>query len=292
MNASMTPLRPTCFLRNNFNRAASTYNHCALLSQEIGQRLDECLAFMRINPQRILDLGAATGYTSGLLAKRYPVAQVIAVDFAQQMLLHIPKSSASKTHLQRICADAEKLPFMAHSFDLIVSNLMLPWCFDLPPIFQQVSQALKPGGLFLFSTFGPDTLYELGVSWAAVDDMPHVHPCYDLHDMGDIMLKAGLVDPVINQEILTLSYKSPQALFADLKGTGSQNMLHQQRPGLTGKTRWQQFLRNYQEYRDDNGRIPAKFEIVYGHAWRSTRTVATGNTVLVPIHQIKGLNQE
>lgn len=241
-----------------------------------------------MQPRNILDLGAGTGNLNPLLRKRYPVAQIVALDFSARMLLHNRKINSSK-QLRPVCADAEKLPFSSHSFDLIISNLMLPWCLDLPIIFTEVHRVLKPGGLFLFSTLGVDTLNEVHTCWSVVDDTPHVHPCYDLHDMGDVLLQTGFADPVLDKEVITLFYKNIHCLSDDLKATGTHNLLQERRKYLTGKNRWHHFAQQYEAYRDSKGNIPATFEVVYGHAWRSNTWSSTAEhpgEVRIPLDQI------
>ena len=174
-------------IRARFNQAAKTYELTAELSHEMAQRLLEHLDWMRLNPERIVDLGAGTGYVTQLLEERYPQAQIFSVDFAQAMLQQ--HRTLSNKESARICADAEHIPFADESIDLVVSDLMLPWCQDIRKIFAEIWRVLKGNGILLFSTLGPDTLGELRASWATADDEPHVHAFFDLHDVGDMLLQ-------------------------------------------------------------------------------------------------------
>lgn len=267
-------------IRQVFQRAALTYDSAALLAREIGDRLIEHLDWMRLKPQRILDLGAGTGYISRLLRERYPVADIINVDFAQNMLRQT-KSTAC------VCADAMKLPFMQDAFDLVVSNLMLPWCEQLPEILAETHRVLQPSGLFLFSSFGPDALGELRASWATVDDMPHVHLFLDQHDIGDALLHAHFADPIMQAEWLTLTYQKITTLFSDLKNSGAQNVLRERRQTLTGKHRFQRFLAEYDTYRDEHGLLPATFEIIYGHCWKAQTRKDHPQEFLIAVEDIR-----
>ncbi len=251
-------------LQTAFNRAAGTYDAAAVLSKEVADRLIERLDYMRIQPATILDIGAGTGYVSQLLAKRYPTAQIYAVDFAENMLKNGEKN-LTFPNLHWLAADAYQLPFPPAHFDLILSNLMLPWCMQLPILFSEMQRVLKSPGLFLFSTLGPDTLQELRSSWAAVDDYAHVHLFLDLHDVGDALLQARFVDPVMDREILTLVYNKVHDLLRDLKNTGGQNLLSERRKTWTGKYRFAQFLQHYPV--NNQGQCSATFEIIYGHAF-------------------------
>lgn len=252
-------------LRRTFQHQASHYNSGAQLAEEIGRRLLEHLDWMRIKPARILDLGAGTGYITRLLEKRYPGMEIVAVDFADRMLQQFQPDG---NNMYRVCVDAEKLAFADASFDLIASNLMLPWCEKLTEVFAEMQRVLKPQGLLLFSTFGPDVLGELRASWATADDSPHVHLFFDQHDLGDALLRAHFADPVMQAEWLTLHYQHAATLFNDLKHTGAYNQLLERRQTLTGKNRWQKFLAEYETYRDQEGNLPATFEIIYGHCWK------------------------
>ncbi len=263
-------------IRKIFNEVAHTYDLGAFFQHEIANRLLEHLDYISLSPQRIIDLGSGTGYVTRLLQKRYPYSQIFAVDFATQMLKHAAKYMSSEKHHPienpcfYICADAEVgLPFLDASIDMIVSNLMLPWCDDLGKTFSEIQRVLKPGGLCLFSTLGPDTLAELRTSWSNIDEMPHVHGFLDLHDVGDKLIWAKFSDPVIQTQWLTFMYKDLNALHQDLKNTGSSNVLLNRRDTLTGKNQFKQFLTEYQTYQDDMKKFPVTFEIIDGHCWKA-----------------------
>jgi malonyl-CoA O-methyltransferase len=265
-------------IRKTVKRYISTYDAYAVLYREIADRLLEQLNLMRIQPSYILDLGAGSGYITPLLKKIYPYAHIIALDWVEEVL---------QGRANSLCAHAAQLPFQNNTIDLVISNAMLPWCENNEAIFSEVQRVLSPNALFLFSTFGPDTLGELRASWAKVDDKPHVHLFFDLHDIGDALLRAGFVDPVMQTEWLTLLYSSMRSLRDDLKNTGSTNILVDRRLTLTGQTRFQLFLEEYDTYRDASGKLPATFEITYGHCWKSAKPLARKGEVSIPISQIK-----
>lgn len=268
-------------VQKTFQNAASTYDLSARLYREVGDRLLEHLDWVRIRPEWVLDLGASTGYITQLLEKRYPYAQVVAVDFAKKML-------QQSKHTYALCADAAKLPLLDASVDLIVSGLMLPWCKDIPTVLIEMQRVLKPGGLLLFSTFGPDTLGELRASWATVDTFPHVHLFFDLHDLGDALLRARFADPITQTEWLTLIYPDACSLFKDLKNAGATNLLQEQRQTLTGKNRFQKFLAEYNTYKNEAQKLPATFEIIYGHCWKFDPPVR-GDEIIIPVSSLKKL---
>jgi len=250
-------------LRGSFDRAATHYDEAAVLQHEVGQRLLERLDLVRLTPGLILDVGAGTGRATAALARRYQGARVVALDMSLGML-----QAARARHAPGwlLCADAGRLPVPDASVDLIFSNLTLQWCNDLGHVFGEFHRVLRPGGLLTFSSFGPDTLKELRASWAAVDSASHVNAFVDMHNVGDALLHTGLVGPVMDVEHFTLTYGDVYRLMRDLKALGAHNMTAARARGLTGKGRLRAMVAEYERYRMD-GRLPASYEVVYGHAW-------------------------
>ena len=251
----MSPIRPS------FNKAALHYNAHAFLQDEIALRLSEKLNVISVNPEVIIDLGAGTGLLSSKLSNQLLDAQLICVDFAQHSL------QANPAQL-KVCADACQLPFADKSVDFIASNLMMQWCPDLKILFDECHRVLKPDGLILFSTFGPNTLKELKRSWSVVDSDTHVNTFIDMHDIGDQMLQSGFHSPIMEMENLTLTYDKVVDLMHDLKGIGAQTV-HNRSKSLTGKTKFKQMIEMYESYRSE-GKLPATYEVIYGHAWKKT----------------------
>ena len=207
-----------------FNRAADTYDQALALPAEIGKRLLDRLDYIKVAPKTILDLGSATGHQTRALEKRYPKANIIALDFATNMLCKAKQQARWFTHQHFLCADATHIPLPDHSVDLIYSNLLLHWISDLPSLFSELARVLKPTGLLLFTSLGPDTLKELRQSWASINNLPHVHSFLDMHDLGDGLLKFKFADPIVDMEKITLNYSTPDKLFKDLKSLGASNL--------------------------------------------------------------------
>jgi malonyl-CoA O-methyltransferase len=169
----------------------------------------------------------------------------------------------------KVCANAYELPFASNSVDFIVSNLMMQWCPDLTTLFNECFRILKPQGLFLFTTFGPDTLKELKRSWSVVDSSAHVNNFIDMHDIGDQMLQSGFQSPIMEMEKLILTYEKVVDLMHDLKAIGAQNVANRSK-ALTGKTKFKKMIEMYESYRE-NGKLPATYEVIYGHAWKNEK---------------------
>jgi malonyl-CoA O-methyltransferase len=253
-------------VRRNFSDAAATYDQHDALQREVQQHLLERLTFYLETPHRVLDVGAGTGRGSALLKQRYPKAEVIAVDLALPMLRAAKQHSGWLKPFSRVCADASALPLPDHSIDVLYSNLCFQWVDDLATLFGECMRVLKPGGLMVFSSFGPDTLMELRSAWAEADQQPHVSRFLDMHDVGDAMLASGLRDPVLDVFRYTLTYSEPRKLLEELQGLGATNADRARERGLTGKHRYQRMLAAYEAMRVD-GRIPATWEVVSAHAW-------------------------
>lgn len=273
-------------VRRAFDRAAASYDAHAVLQREVCDRLLERLDFMKLTPQRVLDLGAGTGYGMQHLHTRYPAAGLIGLDLAPAMLararakfpappLHQRLAArftrAAPAQVAFVCADMERLPFPANSLDLIWSSLTLQWANDLEATLRDCHRTLVRGGLMMFATFGPDTLKELRTAFAGIDSTPHVNRFADLHDIGDMLVHAGFANPVMEMDMLTLTYTDLKALMIDLKGIGAHNAAVTRRRGLMGKWAWQSLEQAYERHRN-NGRLPATYEVIYGHAWAGDKT--------------------
>jgi malonyl-CoA O-methyltransferase len=253
-------------VRASFDAAADEYDAVAVLQAEVRRRLLERLELFRIAPQRILDAGCGTGHASRALLKHYRGAELIALDLAPGMLRAARRQRPWWRRLDPVCGDAAAVPLADGSVDLVFSNLMLQWCDAPDRVFAEFRRVLRPGGLLLFTSFGPDTLKELRAAWRAADGHTHVSRFIDMHDLGDALVRAGLVEPVMDMEHLTLTYPDVRRLMRDLKAMGARNATAGRSRGLTGRRRLAAVEAYYETLRVA-GSLPATWEIVYGHAW-------------------------
>lgn len=259
-------------IRSRFDRAATTYDAAAVLQREVATRLDERLDLMRLAPARILDLGSGTGFAADLLRRRFKGATRIALDLAPAMLR---QERGARGRLQRwlsprhdfVCADMHALPIQTASVDMIWSSLALQWADDPLTVFAECRRILRPEGLLLFSSFGPDTLLELSRAFARLDAAPHTNRFTDMHDLGDTLMATGFAAPVMETERLVLTYTDLKAVLQDLKSIGANTVTTRTQTGLMGRARWQALQAAYAQFQQADGRLPATFEVVYGHAW-------------------------
>ncbi len=257
-------------VRSAFDRASKSYDDAAVLQREVGQRMLSRLDYVKLNPQTIVDAGSGTGMGKRELGKIYRDAQIVELDLSLSMLIEARPETAwwkkafSRQPLQ-VCGDMEKLPLRSSSADMVWSNLALQWCNDLDAALSETGRVLRPNGLFMFSTFGPDTLKELRQSFG--DSRAHVNRFIDMHDIGDALLHSGFSVPVVDMEYITLTYSDVKGVMKDLKAIGAHNVLRGRPKGLFGKSAWNRVLENYERFRAD-GRLPATFEVIYGHAWK------------------------
>ena len=250
----------------------------------------ERLELVKLQPARILDAGSGTGQLARELAARYPKSAVVELDLSLAMLragVHaggwgrrLLEAVRPDRH-QRVCGDIERLPLAAASVELVCSNLVLPWVNSPDAALRECHRVLARGGLLMFTTLGPDTLTELRTALgpAAVQA---IHPFADMHDIGDLLVRSGFADPVMDAEHLTLTYPDLPALFRELHACGGRTALAGRPAGLRGRGWLTRLETRYSAFRAE-GRWPLTCEIAYGHAWKpeeGPRRTADGGAVV------------
>jgi malonyl-CoA O-methyltransferase len=254
-----------------FDRASASYDAAAALQERVRDELVARLDELRVSPASVLDLGAGTGHGSRALKRRFPRSLVVAADIAPGMLERAKQQSRWLRRFARVRADAYALPFGDASFDLVFSSLMLQWCDDLDAVFAEIARVLKPGGLLLFSTFGPGTLAELREAWLeSGDGSNHVNHFFDPHALGSALMHAGLGEPVLDVDRIVVGYPDAMALMRELKAIGAQNVTNGRARGLTGRTRLAAMTQAYERLRRD-GKLPATWEVIHATAWGGER---------------------
>jgi malonyl-CoA O-methyltransferase len=256
------------------------------VAAEVEGRMAARLEYVRLAPRWIAAVGCGTASSPAAIRERYPQARMLRVDPApagreRRALAARLRSLLGPRGEDLVRADPGRLPVRTGSCGLLWSNLALAWSVDPAATLREWHRVLETGGLLMFSAYGPDTLQELRAAFAAVDAAaPHVHPFVDMHDLGDALVAAGFADPVMDMEMLTLTYASPAAAIAELRASGGRNAHAARRRGLTGRRAWGRMIAAYAALARD-GRVPASFEIVYGHAWKTApRALADGRAII------------
>jgi malonyl-CoA O-methyltransferase len=247
--------------RRGFDRARG-FASASFIHDEARARLLDRLDVLRLAPSVAVDLGCATGRGAEALAARYAGARVLAVDSSLGMLRAAAANRARGVTM--LGGDAERLPLVASSAELVLANLVLPWCRP-DRLFAEIARVLAEGGALLFATLGPDSLQEVRAALAAVDDRIHVHAAFDLHDLGDLAMAAGLAEPVLDVDRLQVTYSDVATLVRDLRAVGGTNVAGGRRRTLTGPRRWARFVEHLPRGRD--GRFAVTVELILGLAW-------------------------
>ncbi len=264
------------WVKQSFSRAATSYDTAAVLQAEVRERMMNRLEYVKLAPNMIVDAGCGTGHASHALLKKYPASQVLSLDIAMGMLKQTQLSAGFSSQLLGMIGlsrhrftvgDIEQLPIASNSAQLVWSNLAVQWCNDLDAAFSEANRVLQAGGLYSFTTLGPDTLKELRAASNVDADHVHVSRFIDMHDIGDALVRAGFNAPVLDVERFTLTYDDVITLMRDLKAIGAHNATQGRNRGLLGRGFLQKLTDNYEQFRSE-GKLPATYEVVYAHAWK------------------------
>ena len=264
------------------------------LRREVSARMHERLELVKITPHRVLDAGCGPGADLAQLHKDYPAAQIIGLDAAQAMMQaarapasklaslnqFLSKLLPAKAGVDLLCGDLGDLPLAQGSIDLVWSNLALHWHAQPDRVFAEWRRALRLDGLLMFSCFGPDTFREVRDAFAEADLYPHALPFVDMHDFGDMLVETGFSTPVLDMEIITVTYDTAEKLLADVRAFGG-NPLTTRRRGLMGKAAWQRMLAALEKMRRPDGKLGLSFEVIYGHAFRPAPRVTRNGEAII-----------
>ena len=249
-------------IRRSFSNASQSYDSVAVLQRKVGTVLLQRLTTVPRNAA-VVDLGCGTGFVAAeiLANQSFDLSQIVAIDIALPML-NQARDKLVKDKIGLVCADAENLPLLTASADLILSNLALQWCQNLGKTFAGVKRALKPGGQFLFTTFGPRTLYELKAAWKQVDNYSHANEFIGAEALASLLEEAGFSEYEFNSHSYLSTYESVWDLMLELKQLGAQSIVGKQRqPALTGKNSIRRMVDAYHK-QEDTGLISATFEAI------------------------------
>jgi SAM-dependent methyltransferase len=265
---------PTIFdrrrVRMHRDRASGRIGASDFLLKEMGARIAERLGDMRRPFPLALDLGAHHGLLADHIMATGHIKTLVQADMSMGMV--------AQSGTLKLVADEEFLPFAEASFDLVISAGSLHWVNDLPGSLIQINRILKPDGLFVAVLPGGETLKELRQSFeqaelsASGGISPRISPFVDIRDAGRLLQRAGFAEPVIDSEMLAVSYEHPLKLLHDLRNMGEANALLQSQKGFLPCSTLMLMADYYlQHFSDEHGRIPATFELVTMTGWKSKR---------------------
>lgn len=251
-------------IADSFSRAAKSYDGVAELQRQVGNALLRHLPETddAVNTTTVLDLGCGTGFFGPQLNRQLQPEHLISLDLAQGML-QFARANRATENCSWLCADAEALPLADNSVDLIFSSLAIQWCENLPALFSEAARVLRPGGRFLFSTLGPDTLNELRSAWSSVDQYQHVNRFISYPTLSE-SAKQYFAQVAVTEQRQVLLYDEVRGLTNELKGIGAHNISADRQGGLTGKARITAFKQAYEKFRGDDGKLPATYQVFYG----------------------------
>lgn len=256
---------------------------------EIAYRMLERLNYIRMVPEQIVDMGCGPGLRYEGLHERYPKANYVGVDscapfiqaaqeqYQDSGLGAVWRKLGGKKGPQFVLADMAETGLAPESAQLVWSNLALHWHPEPHRVIVEWRRLLSVGGLCMFSCFGPSSLIELRQAVARAGIETGTMPFVDMHDFGDILLENGFVDPVMDQELITLTYKTPEKLLEDVRHLGG-NPVHGRSAGLRGRAWYQRLLEALEAGRAKDGLLHLTLEVAYGHAWRSASHQRAGET--------------
>jgi len=256
----------------SFSRAACHYDRVAALQRQIGEQLLARLTASAISPKAILDVGAGTGYCTARLVELFPEASLFALDISEGMLRTLRRRPVLCAKALCVCGDGESLPLRDACVDLVLSNLALQWCTDLPAALGEFRRVLRPRGMMLFSTFGEGTLRELREAWSTGDAYSHVNAFVPSASVTKALAGFGVADFETQCERRVIAYPGVDALLQELKCLGAHNITRNRPRHLTGKGVFRKMLSAYPKATPEGG-IEASFEIIQG---RWVQAGATG----------------
>lgn len=249
-----------------FEGAPAGYEGSDDLRRGIADELLERLAGVKIEPRTVVELGCGSGHAARALQKMYRRADVLGIDTARGALPSIGGGWRPGRRPRAVRADVARLPLADASVDLLYSNLLFRWLSEPRPLFAELRRVLRPEGVLMFSTLGPDTLWELREARDTVDGRVPVPGFTDMHDIGDELLAAGFRDPVMDVDRLRRGYPDPRALLRSIREVGVPGAAAGRRRGLTGRALLER-LHDAWPARGDDGSLLASWEVVFGHAW-------------------------
>ncbi len=247
---------------------------------EVAQRMLQRLSYIRIQPHTILDAGCGNAHALEPLRARYADLDYIGLDACEPLLDTARHRYARRPGLWQklrnrptpplafVHADMAETGLAPESVDMIWSNMALHWHPEPHNVIAEWRRILRPEALTMFSTLGPGSLVELREAIDSAGLSTTTPPLVDMHDFGDLLLENGFMDPVMDQETITLTYRTAEKLLDDVRTLGGNPSLDR-RHSLPGRAWRERLLKTLEQQRHQDGTIHLTMEVAYGHAWRA-----------------------
>jgi malonyl-CoA O-methyltransferase len=261
------------------------------LHAEIARRMAERLSLIRLKPHLIVDWWSQLGGGAALLEAAYPGVPRVAVEPDAVFAARPPAGAAAPWWSPRRWRGAAPQPLheddeLPRGAQLVWSNMMLHAVADPPSLIARWQQLLEVDGFVMFSCLGPGSVPELRAMYRARGWPAPTQDFVDMHDLGDMLVQAGFADPVMDQEVLTLTWTDARSALAELRGIGG-NACAQRFAGLR-TPRWQQRLHEALSA-TGSGRPSLQFEIVYGHAFKARPRARAGEPTVVSLDAMRAM---
>lgn len=259
-------------IQSTFERIATCFDDFALLPHAINEQMIRRLACIRDKPSVILDVGSGTGNGAFRLRQHYPDAEVIELDMAMPMLRRSRLKAMAMTSRQSdpwlLNAHMAQLPLTNQAVNMLWSNLALHYVHPIKAVLSEWHRVLRPGGCLMFSILGPKTLQEFQDVLLQVGHAWQLHHVLSMQAIGDQLLEAGFSDPVVDHEIVVLTYPNWRSMMQGLRGSGLRTLLTNRSATPMSQEQWRKISQHYAalKYQAD---WPVTCEVIYGHAWRT-----------------------
>jgi len=280
-------------VRYQFQRSLTDFDAHSAVFQSVSGQLLERLELLAIEPEVVLDLGCRSGYQLAALQSRYPDAKIWGTELAvprerEKLSLFSQLFGRKKAPSYSIIeSDPHALPFEDGSVGLVVSNLLLPWCRSPEIVFSEVARVLKPDGVFMFTSAGPDTLQEYRDLWSGIDTHTHTFGLVDMHDIGDALLSAGFAAPVLDRDYIQVDYPDVSSLQNELRALGGGNVATGRRTGLMSPGVRKQLSAACRS----GERFIVSLELIHGHGWKGELRPSGQNSdseYKIPVDSLRG----
>jgi len=226
------------------------------------------------------------------LATRFPASTCFAVELEAKQAssavekIAIPWWSPKRLHMARTRFERPE----SGMADMLWANMSLHESAEPIDLLASWHAALKVNGFVMFSCLGPDTARELHEAYALMGWPVAGANMTDMHDWGDMLVRTGFAEPVMDMERITLTYETPERLLKELRELG-RNVHPARFQSLRGRG-WQHKVEAALAQhvpRDSQGRLSMTFEVIYGHAFKAAPKVKLSALSAVSVSDMRSM---